>query len=193
MDKIEMTPENGAGFEKQGLLLLEALKKMMEMVDELLHRPAVVNQNTYNYNAPHLENHGPVTYNAPQYYNSAPKTEEAPPNTKKVEPDQIMKALMLCKAYIWGNAAYTVAFCVIRDDYNNGESVSSFERMLNERGIVLPEGTLNAAISRNPWMRYNVDKWEENGAMERAIKMRDYFRQQMLMAGLPDKYKDTKA
>lgn len=193
MDKIEMTPENGMGFEKQGLLLLEALKKMMEMVDELLHRPAVVNQNTYNYNAPHLENHGPVTYNAPQYYNSAPKTEEAPPNTKKVEPDQIMKALMLCKAYIWGNAAYTVAFCVIRDDYNNGESVSSFERMLNEQGIVLPEGTLNAAISRNPWMRYNVDKWEENGAMERAIKMRDYFRQQMLMAGLPDKYKDTKA
>lgn len=193
MDKIEMTPENGAGFEKQGLQLLEALKKMMEMVDELLHRPAVVNQNTYNYYAPHLENHGPVTYNAPQYYNSAPKTEEAPPNTKKVEPDQIMKALMLCKAYIWGNAAYTVAFCVIRDDYNNGESVSSFERMLNERGIVLPEGTLNAAISRNPWMRYNVDKWEENGAMERAIKMRDYFRQQMLMAGLPEKYKDAKA
>ena len=193
MDKIEMTPENGAGFEKQGLQLLEALKKMMEMVDELLHRPAVVNQNTYNYNAPHLENHGPVTYNAPQYYKSAPKTEEAPPNTKKVEPDQIMKALMLCKAYIWGNAAYTVAFCVIRDDYNNAESVSSFERMLNERGIELPEGTLNAAISRNPWMRYNVDKWEENGAMERAIKMRDFFRQQMLMAGLPDKDKETKA
>jgi hypothetical protein len=192
MDK-DLTHENEMGFEKIGLQILEALRNVTQMIDALLHRPAVINQNTYNYNAPHLENHGPVTYNAPQYYNSVPKTEETPPNIKKVEPDQIMKALMLCKAYIWGNAAYTVAFCVIRDDYNNAESVSSFERMLNERGIVLPEGTLNAAISRNPWMRYNVDKWEENGAMERAIKMRDFFRQQMLMAGLPDKDKETKA
>jgi len=192
MDK-DLTHENEMSFEKIGLQILEALRNVTQMIDALLHRPAVINQNTYNYNAPHLENHGPVTYNAPQYYNSVPKTEETPPNIKKVEPDQIMKALMLCKAYIWGNAAYTVAFCVIRDDYNNAESVSSFERMLNERGIVLPEGTLNAAISRNPWMRYNVDKWEENGAMERAIKMRDFFRQQMLMAGLPDKDKETKA
>ena len=192
MDK-DLTTENGMGFEKIGLQILEALRNVTQMIDALLHRPAVVNQNVYNYNAPHLEYHGPVTFNAPQYYNSVPKTEETPPKTKKAEPSQIMKALMLSKAYIWGNAAYTVAFCVIRDDYNNGESVSSFERMLNERGIELPQGTLNAAISRNPWMRYNVDKWEENGAMERAIKMRDYFRQQMLMAGLPDKYKDTKA
>lgn len=192
MDK-DLTTENGMGFEKIGLQILEALRNVTQMIDALLHRPAVLNQNVYNYNAPHLEYHGPVTFNAPQYYNSAPKTEETPPKTKKAEPNQIMKALMLSKAYIWGNAAYTVAFCVIRDDYNNGESVSSFERMLNERGIELPEGTLNAAISRNPWMRYNVDKWEENGAMERAIKMRDYFRQQMLMAGLPDKDKETKA
>lgn len=190
----EQKPENGAGFEKQGLQLLETLRKMMEMIDELLHRPAVVNQNTYNYNAPHLENHGPVTYNAPLYFDTAHKADSPSGNQQKktVEAGHIMKALMLSKAYIWGNAAYTVAFCVIRDDYKNGVNVSSFERMLNERGIDLPEGTLNAAISRNPWMRFHVDKWEENGAMERAIKMRDYFRLQMVKFVLPEKNVEEK-
>ena len=194
MDK-ELTPENGTGFEKQGLQLLEALRKLTEMIDELLHRPAVVNQNTYNYHSPHLENHGPVTYNAPLYLGAENKSDSPPGNQQKksVEEGHIMKALMLSKAYIWGNAAYTVAFCVIRDDYKNGVNVSSFERMLNEQGIELPEGTLNAAISRNPWMRFHVDKWEENGAMERAIRMRDYFRQQMLKLGLSEKNGDKKA
>ncbi len=184
---FEQKPENGMGFEKQGLQLLEALRKLTEMIDELLHRPTVVNQNTYH--APHLENHGPVTYNAPLYFDTAHKTDSQPGSQQKktVEEGHIMKALMLSKAYIWGNAAYTVAFCVVRDDYKNGVNVSSFERMLNEQGIELPEGTLNAAISRNPWMRFHVDKWEENGAMERAIKMRDFFRQQMLNLGLPEK------
>jgi len=195
MTDIELTPENGAGLEKQGLLLIEALKKMMEKIDDLLHRPAVVNQNTYNYHAPHLENHGSVAYNAPLHFDTAHKTESLPGNLQKktVEEGHIMKALMQSKAYIWGNAAYTVAFCVIRDDYKNGINVSSFERMLNERGIELPEGTLNAAISRNPWMRFHVDKWEENGAMERAIKMRDYFRQQILKLRLPEENGDNKA
>ena len=72
MTDIELTPENGAGLEKQGLLLIEALRKMMEKMDDLIHRPAVVNQNTYNYNAPHLENHGPVTYQAPITNNNSP-------------------------------------------------------------------------------------------------------------------------
>jgi hypothetical protein len=38
-------------------------------------------------------------------------------------------------------------------------------------------------------MRYDVDKWDENGAMERAIKLRDFFRQQMIIAGLPERKK----
>jgi hypothetical protein len=133
----------------------------------------------------------PVTYNAPttNTIEGEGKSNDSDATKKKASPDQIMKALDQSKAYIWGNAAYTVAFCVVRDDYDNGENASSFERLLNENGIALPEGTLNAAISRNPWMRYDVDKWDENGAMERAIKLRDFFRQQMIIAGLPERKK----
>lgn len=121
--------------------------------------------------------------------NESARSSEKDTAKKKASPDQIMKALDLSKAYIWGNAAYTVAFCVVRDDYKNGENVSSFERLLNEKGIALPEGTLNAAISRNPWMKFDVDKWEENGAMERAIKLRDYFRQQMTLVEFSEREK----
>lgn len=87
----EQKPENGTGFEKQGLQLLEALRKIMEIVDELIHRPAVVNHNTYNYNAPHLENHGPVTYNAPLYFSSPPK--ESRQKRIKCNDEEIAKAL----------------------------------------------------------------------------------------------------
>jgi hypothetical protein len=66
--------------------------------------------------------------------NESARSSEKDTAKKKASPDQIMKALDLSKAYIWGNAAYTVAFCVVRDDYKNGENVSSFERLLNEKG-----------------------------------------------------------
>ncbi len=53
---------------------------------------------------------------------------------------------------------------------------SYFERVLSEHGIDLPEGTINAAISRNPFMRLHIDNWEGNGAMERVLKLRDEFK-----------------
>lgn len=90
MTDIELNPENRAGLEKQGLLLIEALRKMMEKIDDLIHRPAVVNQNTYNYHAPHLENHGPVTYQAPVYANGNEKREVK----TKASSEDIAKALM---------------------------------------------------------------------------------------------------
>ena len=68
---------------------------------------------------------------------------------------------------------------VCRDIYHMGDNASQFERLLNEKGILLPAGTINTAMSRNQWMKYHVDKWEENGASERALKLRDAFKEQV--------------
>jgi hypothetical protein len=51
--------------------------------------------------------------------------------------------------------------------------------MLAEAGIEIPEGTINAALNRNTWMKLNIEKWEQQGAMERVLKLRDKFIQEM--------------
>lgn len=98
---------------------------------------------------------------------------------KSINSEQVVSALKQCGAYIWGNAAYSIAFCVCRDVYHMGDNASQYERMLAERGIVIPAGTINTAMSRNQWLKYHVDNWEENGASDRALKLRDAFKEQV--------------
>lgn len=94
---------------------------------------------------------------------------------KKATPEMMVRALEQCKDFVWGNAAYSVAFCVCRDVYNMENNATNFERILTERGIAVPEGTINSAIFRNPWLKYHVDKWKEMGAPERALKLKEEF------------------
>ena len=96
-----------------------------------------------------------------------------------VNGDVLVKALQQCQEYIWGNAAYSIGFCVCRDIYHLENNATQYERILNERGIPLPPGTVNTTISRNPWMKYHVDKWECNGASERAMRLRDVLKERM--------------
>lgn len=96
-----------------------------------------------------------------------------------VNGEQVVNALRLCEAFLWGNSAYSIAFCVCRDVFNLENNASGFERMLAENGISIPMGTVNSAMSRNPWMKYHIDRWEEKGVQRRALKLRDEFRQQM--------------
>lgn len=85
------------------------------------------------------------------------------------------EALRKCKEYIWGNAAYSVPFCVCRDIYSMDESATSFELLLREKGIKIPSGTINSAFYRNSWLKYHIDKWKEMGASKRALKFKEAF------------------
>lgn len=108
------------------------------------------------------------------------------PVQRSISSDQMVTALRLCSAYIWGNAAYSIGFCVCRDAYNMGDNASQYERKLNKRGIMIPAGTINTAMSRNPWMKYPIDSWEENGASERALRLRNAFMQQVKIMVMGD-------
>ncbi len=91
----------------------------------------------------------------------------------------LAKAIAACKALMWGNAAYAVPFCVCRDVYHAEDNAANFERLLAEGGTVIPEGTINTAMNRNPWMKFHIDKWQEKGAKNRVLKLRDAFSAEM--------------
>ena len=100
--------------------------------------------------------------------------EEAP---AKLTEDLLGKAVGGVKEYIWGHAAYAVLFCVCRDEYGWQDNASYFERQLQLLGINIPAGTLNAAISRNPYMRQPLGKWKALGVMERVMVLVERFRE----------------
>ena len=100
--------------------------------------------------------------------------EEAPAT---LTADLLGKAVGGVKEYIWGHAAYAVLFCVCRDEYGWQDNASYFERQLSLLGINIPAGTLNAAISRNSYMRQPVGKWKALGVMERVMVLVERFRE----------------
>ena len=95
----------------------------------------------------------------------------------KLTEDLLGKAVGGVKEYIWGHAAYAVLFCVCRDEYGWQDNASYFERQLSLLGINIPAGTLNAAISRNPYMRQPLGKWKALGVMERVMVLVERFRE----------------
>ena len=115
-------------------------------------------------------------------YLSVDKAEVKMGQTAEDAPAKLTEALLGkavggVKEYIWGNAAYAVLFCVCRDEYGWQDNASYFERQLSLLGINIPAGTLNAAISRNPYMRQPVGKWKALGVMERVMVLVERFRE----------------
>ena len=104
--------------------------------------------------------------------------EEAPAT---LTADLLGKAVGGVKEYIWGHAAYAVLFCVCRDEFGWQDNASYFGRQLSLLGINIPAGTLNAAISRNPYMRQPVGKWKALGVMERVMVLVERFREQVAL------------
>ena len=99
--------------------------------------------------------------------------------TGSVTAEQVVEAVKRCKGIFSTMSSYAIAFCVCRDLFQVGDNMASFERGLRENGIEITEGTIDTAVRRNPYMKYHVDKWGENGADERTLKRRDVFRKRM--------------
>ena len=130
---------------------------------------------------------GSVTFNGPMFdihdnehvtiVNDRQRRED-----KEVSPtlttELLGEAMSKVMAYVWGNAAYAVVFCACRDVYGWQDNASFFERQLAAVGKEIPAGTVNAALSRNPYMRMPVDKWKGCGVMERVLVLKDKFCEQ---------------
>lgn len=116
-------------------------------------------------------NNGTINKNGSDNYHNDQNVEK-----HSVTGNQVALALKECENYLWGKTAYSVAFCVCRDVYGM-TNVSQFERVLIEQGFDIPTGTINNAMSRNSWLKYNIETWGELNVMDRALKLRDVFRE----------------
>ena len=108
------------------------------------------------------------------YHNTGSKE-----TTSSVTAEQVVEAVKRCKGIFSTMASYAIAFCVCRDLFHVGDNMASFERGLRQNGVEITEGTIDTAVRRNPYMKYHVDKWGENGADERTLKRRDVFRKRL--------------
>jgi hypothetical protein len=99
--------------------------------------------------------------------------------TSTVTAEHVVEAVKRCNGIFSSMASYAIAFCVCRDLYHLEDNMASFERGLRQNGIEITEGSIDTAVRRSPYMKYHVDKWEENGADERTLKRRDVFRERM--------------
>ena len=70
------------------------------------------------------------------------------------------------REYLWKESAMAVIFCVCRDRYCYADNMSQFER-----DFQCQDGLLSNTFRNNPYMRLHVDKWKENGAKERVLRL----------------------
>ena len=70
------------------------------------------------------------------------------------------------RQYFWRDSALTVIFCTCRDCYGYADNMSQFERDFH-----CQEGLLSSTFRNNPYMRLHVDKWAQNGAKQRVLRL----------------------
>lgn len=87
---------------------------------------------------------------------------------KKEEYDltEMTSAVDRVRQFFWSESAMAFIFCVCRDCFNYANNMSQFEREFNCR-----EGLLSNTFRNNPYMYLSVDKWAENGAKERVLRL----------------------
>ena len=146
----------------------------MESTEPTQHRSGIFNYfqgATIN----NLVINGNMTKSGSENYHNTGSKE----TTSSVTAEQVVEAVKRCKGIFSTMASYAIAFCVCRDLFHVGDNMASFERGLRQNGIEITEGSIDTAVRRNSYMKYHVDKWEENGADERTLKRRDVFRERM--------------
>lgn len=70
------------------------------------------------------------------------------------------------REYFWSDSALTVIFCTCRDCYGYTDNMSQFERDFH-----CSEGLLSNTFRNNPYMRLHIDKWAQNGAKQRVLRL----------------------
>ena len=95
-------------------------------------------------------------------------------NAREQGAEVALPVLVACVAevreYFWKDSAMAVIFCVCRDRYGYADNMSQFER-----DFQCQEGLLSNTFRNNPYMRLHIDKWKENGAKERVLRLAEAY------------------
>lgn len=124
-----------------------------------------------------MDNHGTMDIHA----HMGESEGASEPKKFKLTKEILAKAIEEVQDYFWANSSFAVIFCVCRDRYDYVDNASKYENEARElpykKEIKYPctEGTLYNAFNRSPYLKYNIDKWEDNGAKDRVLVLRDKF------------------
>ena len=107
-----------------------------------------------------------------QYEEHAYGSTESPmQQQKQYDLTEMTSAVDRVRQFFWSESAMAFIFCVCRDCFNYANNMSQFEREFNCR-----EGLLSNTFRNNPYMYLSVDKWAENGAKERVLRLVDAYK-----------------
>ena len=89
----------------------------------------------------------------------------------------LKKAVMKVKPFMWAASAYAVLYCVCRDKYGISDNMSQFEREFSnsKTGYSCKVGLISNTFRTNSYMKMHIDRWEQNGAKERAVILKNKF------------------
>ena len=93
------------------------------------------------------------------------------PAEKKYDSEELLRGIDKVRAFFWGESSMAVIFCVCRDCYDYANNMSQFEREFH-----CTEGLLSNTFRNNPYMRLHIDKWKQNGAKERVLRLVEEYR-----------------
>jgi hypothetical protein len=98
-------------------------------------------------------------------------------NANKIDINVLKKAVSKVKQYMWATSAYAVLFCVCRDKYGYPDNMSQFEREFSntKTGYCCKEGVISSTFRTNSYMKMHIDRWEQNGAKERVLILKNKF------------------
>ncbi len=95
--------------------------------------------------------------------------------------DIITKAIENVSGLFWGNSSYAVLYCVFRDYYSYKGSRSQYEREIGLLHFqvtplyICTPGVVSSTFSDNRYMELHIDKWADNHAPERTMKLVEGF------------------
>ena len=90
----------------------------------------------------------------------------APQSEKQPSVQMLAACVVEVREYFWGDSAMAVIFCTSRDCYGYANNMAQFERDFG-----CQEGLLSNTFRNNPYMRLHIDKWAQNGAKGRVLRL----------------------
>lgn len=87
------------------------------------------------------------------------------------EVKMLVESVDAVRDLFWGDSSMAVIFGVCRDCFKYTDNMSQFER-----DFVCSEGLISSTMRNNPYMRLHVDKWAQNGAKQRVLKLMDAYK-----------------
>ena len=115
-------------------------------------------------------NHNKIVYKEVTGYPQSENNEST-----QVTDEQVANAIMQSQSLFWAQSAWAVVFCVCRDYLGMADNMTEFERYVKtlpftqQLSYDCPEGTIQSTLKNNPYMRFPISKWQENGGKERAV------------------------